>query len=475
MPIHTKPLIDYKAFTSDDHMSWKLHRKAGLLVRPDVAGSRNCIGLGLIVDATTNDSWVERGSALLLPDRCLRWAAIVDVPSHAFWAKSRSASHHLATVRPTAVQFGSPRLTRHSETPPYWDFSDFPFDETKAQRGQKTITIRRRDTTLSPSDHPQLFRMFNAMEWAMTSTAFALEPAWRSKADAFHKLVKMTPSPDDRGVFLFGSGFNSVGGDSEHAGDIPHPAEWMPQAYVAYREKDVSCLFDVILNRPMATDEDFQIPVGLRDAFLEALGSNLAYHAKFDGRVESVRSREFCKIEPGNVRITLPYHEVTLSGDCGEREVIRVGAHTNKVFLKEKAFKTGDLIVEDRIYDVGDRDAWRNMWPGDRWTLALASIPAETLIPHIRMWFERQGVHVRPGVVHFPHRIAHAAAYRGAVDRDLMWDVQAGKMYFRNDCECFVFPPILIEQWDDLSGVLPGNVPYNFAPTDLRVRFTRED
>lgn len=56
-----------------------------------------------------------------------------------------------------------------------------------------------------------------------------------------------------------------------------------------------------------------------------------------------------------------------------------------------------------------------------------------------------------------------------------MWDVQAGKMYFRNDCECFVFPPILIEQWDDLSGVLPGNVPYNFAPTDLRVRFTRED
>lgn len=474
MPIHTKPLIDYASFTSADHVSWKLHRKAGLLVRPDLAESRHCIGLGLVVDATTDDSWVHRGNAVLLPDKCLRWATIVDVPGRAFVARSRTVSHHLATVRPTTIQFGSPRLTRHSEGPPCWDFREFPFDDAPAKRGNKTVTIRRRDTTLSPREYPQLFRLFNAMEWAMTSTAFATLPGWARKQEEFYKLIKLSPAPGDRGVFLFGEGFNLVGEEPKAASDIPHPETWMPEPYVAYREQDVPYLFDVITSRPLNPDEDFQIPVGLRDAFLDALGDNLAYHAKFDGRVEKVEVKSFYDFKPGNVRTLLAYHEVTLSGDCGEHEVIRVGYGTNKVMLKDKTFKAGDLIVEDHIFNVGDREAWKTMWAGDRWTLALAGIPYDHLIPHIRMWFERQGVHIMPGTVHFPHRIAHAAAYRGAVDRDLMWDVRQATQYFRNDCECFVFPPILIDNWDDFSGTLPGDVPYDFAPTDLRVRFSRE-
>lgn len=471
MPIHTKPLLDYTKYDSADHVSWKLHRKAGKLVPPGVAATRGCMGLGLIVDTTTEDSWIEHRDTVMLPDRGIRWATIVDVPGHAFVAKGRNTLHHLATVRPTTIQFGSPRLTRHSEGPPCWDFREFPFDEDRVQSGNKTVTLKRRPTTLSPTAYPQLFRLFNAMEWAMTSTAYAVNRHWRKYREEFYKLLDTYPAgPQDRGVFLFGGGMCGEG-EPAPATDIPHPATWMPTAYLAFREQDVKHLFDVITNRPVQEDdEDFKIPVGLRDGFLEALGDNLAYRAKFDGRVERVVKAMYYGVHT---------HEVTLVGDRGEREMIRVGQDTNKVHLTSKTFKEGDLIVEDHVLDVtcedmgGSLENWRDMWAGDRWTLAMAGIKYDHLIPHMRMWFERQGSHILPGMVHFPSHLANAAAFRGAVDRDLMWDVKASMEYYRNDCESFVFPPILTEKWDEFAGTLPGDVPYDFAPTDLRVRFPR--
>lgn len=449
MLVRTKPVIDYAKFDTAEHQDWKQHREALHLVGPEIAQNRGCAGLAMIVDATTEDSWVRCRGNTFLPDSGLRWASMVDVPGWAYRDDGHRRERHLAAVRPTSMTYGSPKLLRPRKGTRCWDFRRFPFDTKAGKTGKAKPT----DDTLSPSRHPQLFRLFNAMEWAMTSTAFAVHPEWRKRREHFHKLVNKTPEPDEQGVFLFGS--DTCG----YKYYLPHPVKWMPVPYLAFREKDSQYLFEAITN--IGRRDTHTYPVDLRDAFLDALGDNLRYVAKFDGCVKSVTSETYYGV---------PVHRLVLKGDRGEHETVRL-TQTAKKHITSREFKEGTLIAEENVMPLPA--AWADTWRGAQWKLARETVGNRRLDAIIRMWFERERLRIVPDLVHFPAKLAITAAFRAGVDRGLMWDVSRSQEYYNDGCDSFVFPPILLDRWDDFEGRLPGFVAYDLTPSDIRVRLSR--
>lgn len=452
-----KARINYEALTSPEHIDWKHHRQLTTVIPTDDAGYRGCIGLALLINSTNSDSWsiVPAGKGILpktfVPDKTVAWASIVDVPIGYFRVDSVKRETHWSTVRPTTMKFGMPCLTNQNIAHAY-DFRVIPHDTRSKTPGSKADPL---NITLNPSANMQLFRVFNKLEWAMTTTAFCFRRDWCGKRKAMCDALGVRSDPEQK-VLAFGGGLYD---------GVADPKQWMPKAYVAFPEK----LREIVYDRATrATGSPTMLPVhgaGLREAFVDAMGQKLAYRATFDGQVASVER---------SLYMGIPVLSFILRGDRGERDVVRFFRETCVVRKAVRTkFKAGDVIAEES-FDVDLPTDWYFRTPQARWDRWTWLLVPRRLDAVMRLWFERQAVWLKPGLVHYPAQISSLAALSSAVDADLFWEVGDSLEFFDDASDSLVFPTLRIDTWHDMTGVLPGDVSYDLTPKDVRFE-SRQD
>lgn len=449
--------INYAEFNSPEHVSWKNHRQLLRNMDPREAGYRGCIGLALIVNAVNADSWAEipggeNDRRVFVPDRTVSWASLVDVPIGYFGLAGRKRDVHWASVRPTTLRYGLPALARETETV-QCDFRAFPFDKARVKTAEgRPVTVYPTPDALNPAHHPQLFRAFNALEWAMTTNAFAFRNRWQPKREEVAKALGYEFDPAKK-LLAFGGGVYD---------GAARPQQWMPQAYIAFPARLKGEVFDRATRAPGPHGAEPKYAYGLCEAFLAAVGQHLAYRAPFDGVVTSV--------DRGVYR-GVPVLAFTLQGDRGEHEVVRFFRDTCLVRKPSRVrFKAGEVVAEER-FDATLPTNWYTRdtpWRADRWDRWVPALLPRRLDAVMRLWFERTAVSLSPGLVHYPTQVASVAALGGAVDGELYWEVSNCLDYYADDCDAIVFPPVPIHNWYDLVGWLPGDVSYDLHPTDHR-------
>lgn len=449
MPTGTQ--LDFDGIDSVEHATWRNHRDVMRLVDADAIRYRGCIGLAAVIDTQTTDSWADRIGKKFVPDATLRWASLVDIPPENFRVGRKAREIHWATVRPTTVQYGVPRLAFGSETDAF-DFRSFPYDPVEVPGPAGPVTHVPPKDTLRPSLHPQLFRVFNALEWAMTSTAFHFRRAWAAGREQFCEHLGLRHGPDTKAL-LFGDGVYD---------GVARPVAWMPQAYLGFPEETLPELFDRSTRPgmigPGGGSERVVYKDSLKEAFVDALGTNLGHRAEFDGRVEQVVQHQFAGC---------PCIAVTLVSDRGVRETLRFHYDARLRHRVGAGFKRGDLIADERFASQLPPD-WYDRSPVTRWERWLERIIPGRVEILLRLWFERQAVRLVDGLVHLPAAVSSVAAFSTADDAALVWDVKDSLDYFNGDCDAMIFPTIQISAWDQLRGQLPGDVTYDFTPNDPR-------
>jgi hypothetical protein len=435
-----------------EQQAWKTHRKLVRAIEEDEAGYRGCIGLGMIINSTNADSFktfasTDGNAKIFMPDNTIAWASIVDIPIGYFKLKHGKREVHWATVRPTSQKFGMPQLAFGTESFSF-DFRSFPFDPTRVRLGKNVTDMIPSHDTLQPHQHPQLMRLFNALNWAMTSTAFTFRKTWKPQRELLAKALDRDFKPDQR-LLAFGDGVYD---------SVARPQQWMPRAYIAFPYD----LWDEVYHRATrATGSADMLPVysqGLREAFVDAMGKNCEYVSRFAGTVSSVE-----KIKYRGMTVL----EFQLKGDRGEHETVRFLESCMIHKGRRTRFEAGEVIAEDK-YKVNLPDDWYEISHRERWDRHISRLLVGKLDHVCRLWFERCGIVLEDGFVHFPSQIASLAALSGAVSGSLYWDVTDAMEYYREDCDAIVFPTLQMRNWHELSGALPGDVMYNFTPNDRR-------
>lgn len=429
-----------------DRAAWETHAVVVGSAPPGAAsGSRHAIGLALVMEQDDGTSFAAVGDRTLVPDRFVKWASIVDVPQ-GYMHPDRAA--HWATVRPTTVVHGMPTLAAGAEGDNARDFRLVPRPRRRVDPAPGVVYTDARVAPLDPGVDPQLMRVFTAVEWAMTSAAAHQSNPWKPVRPAVYAARGFDYDPDAE-TYLFGA--------AAYDG-IAQPHTWMPRAYLGFEEEAADRLFDATVF-PVAGSRVAHTPEGMRAAFVDDLGRMLAYRAPFDGRLEAAKRGEY---------LGVPTVTLTLTRRRGPAERVRFFQPT--CFLRRplrSEFKAGDVLAEDRPRGGALPEEWYSMSVYGRWIKALALF-GDAFNHVLRAWYSRQAVRVRPGLVHYPSCLTSVPASWAAVDGELMWDVGPGLEYFRDDCDAMVFPTIALRAWDDLSGVLPGDVAYDLTPTDPR-------
>lgn len=448
-PARSRPAFDYDEHDSPEHATWKNHRDLILRVPREAAAHRGCFGLALVVDATTTESWVDRLDRKFVPDSTLRWASVVDIPYGHFREPNTMPEVHWATVRPTTVRFGVPMLARDVPAGCAWDFRAFPFDHGRlVDRAGKAYHVDAKPDVFSPSANPQLFKIFNAIEWAMTSTAFHFRHDWKVRRQEYYRALRMPYRPTTQ-AFLFG--------ESVYDG-IAHPSVWMPKPYLAFERSTLDLLFDRSTKKAIGDRHPAVYRPALLEAFVEAAGDYLGYRVPFAGRVAAARQLTYRGFK---------CVEFKLHGNRGERAKVRFAADAVVQKAVEATFEAGDTIAEETFAHKLPAN-----WHDKKWEHRL-QVGVDRLFPgrldeYLRLWFDRQAVDLGDGLLHYSADLASPAALGSAVDAKLVWDVSEALEYYRADCDACVFPTIGLGAWDALVGNLPGEVAYDLTPVDGR-------
>ena len=455
--------IDFKSFNSPEHESWKAHRQLLSHLKDSDAGYRGCFGIALLINSVNADSWLQLPRTesttdnpfVFVPDSTVSWATLVDVPLGYFRFNDQySREVHWATVRNTTTKFGMPTLARGSEDKMAFDFRAFPFGKAKVRSpdGKAWHVVTPGADSLNTEHYPQLFRVFNALEWAMTTTAFSFRSSWAHARPAMFQALGYEYEPDKK-LLAFGHGMYD---------GAARPNQWMPRAYLAFPENMRDRLFERS-TRPAGTLVPDAEPVyteGIKEAFMDAMGVAFEFRAHFAGRVASMERMYYHGV---------PVVSVLLKGDQGERQVVRFFRDT--AILRKRVrdtFKPGEVIGEEKL-DGAVPDDWFNIPYFKRWDRYAAGIlHPRRLDAVMRLWFERQAVNLQPGYVHFPAQIASVAALGAAVDDRLFWEVSDSLEYYRDDADAIIFPTVQLRGWYDLAGCLPGDVAYDLNPADPR-------
>lgn len=438
----TKQLDSYADLTRPEHEAWKRHRNLlGTLTAAD-AVFRNCLGLALLVKSQTSDSWVSLADGrVFVQNANVSWASMTDVPPGYFQVdNARRREVTWASVRDTTMRFGVPVIEKGTEKYNAWDFRSL----RKYHQADLPVLDADRD--------PQLFRCFNAMNWAMSSVAFNFNRDWTYAAPAFRRAVDDTFGVKHESPVLLVAGSGVYDGAA-------YPDQWMPKAYLGFKAELRHEVFDRATT--MKAGQTDKYSYSLCDAFTTAMGDNLAHRAGFNGKVT--------KTAPNRTYRGIPVTEITLAGDRGEREVVRfMSSRCRLLKSANKEFKAGDVIAEER-FDGKLPKNWHDRPLGVKWNDRPACPVVRLLGRHVdpvmRLWFDRQGVELVNGLVHYPSAIASVAALSTAVDSALFWEVSEALEYHRDDCDALVFPPLPIDRWFHMRGWLPGDVEYDVTPT----------
>jgi len=436
----------YAGSNTPEQVQWKTHRTAiRKHIRYNELGYRGCVGLALIMHDMQPESVVDAAKRVFLADAGLLWATLADVPVGSFTGPNREV--RWATVRKTSQECGIPSI---GATGWHTDFGNFPHDPKRVSINGRTMPLIPNADTLQPSEQPQLFKVFNEINLAMTTSALSFRNTWKH---ARRSILSLLGYPADQE-------FTFVLGDKIFS-ELASPRTWMPKAYIGVAA-DVAATLYKRTTRPGAQGEVHE-PVyseGLKEAFVSALSDKLAYYAPFDGVVASAEKQLHDGIK------TLA---VTLTGNRGEQHVFRVMEFATLFHKKVgETFSAGDKLVEARFSSTLPGN-WQAMCYADKWKEA-GHIVAGRLDHVIQTWFDREGLPLVNGFVHFPLTIVSNVAHAVAVTEMLMWDITTSLPYCSSLSDAMIFPPIGISAWWELEGDLPGGIHCNAKPADERFK-----
>lgn len=404
--------VVYKDCESIDHKHWVKNARAYAELPLHSRNYRGYFGLALVLASTSDSAWTKLGNdRLFVPNQQMEWVTLVD----AVRADGRVA--RWGAVRPMSIRYGMPVLGYDSSAKS-WDLAFPPFDSATIFSPYGNQRLCPTAETLSPNNFPQLFRVFNQLNRAMTSAA---------KVDA--GLVQN---------FFYG----------EHrTADLPRVETWMPRPYVAFKYDMRGQVFDHLVQ---VHNSSPVYPDNLLKAFTAALPLNLEYKATFSGKIHSISVVSTSHGRSINVR---------LSGDRGEHRVISFCGRTASLNLRANArFEAGVVIGTERI-ELPDN--WFELGLSAQMDIAIAKNRHEPNL--LRFWFEREGIDLKASFRHWPASLVGTVALTHGVDSDLSWDLGDITRYFHDKSDSVIFPPVPVNSF---TGNLL-DVAYDLTPWSL--------
>ncbi len=427
----------FSQFNSPEHAAWRRHRQLLLQIRArDVW--RGCMGLALIT--THPSSGVVKPGRLFVPDEHVRWVSLVDIPRHHFRLR-RPREVHWAAVYRTRVRHGMPTIG--GDVDAAYDFRIMPFD--RIRHGAQIV--EHGPDALDPVESPDLFRVLNAVNWAMTGTAFFCRAAWRARREGFLESIPKNLG-HEAGVLPFGDGRQQA---------TAKPATWMPRAYLAFRDKHRDKVFDWATRSGLSDDfPHYSYLLKLR--LCEDLGRSMPVCAPISGTFVCAARSTF----QGMATLALVFER-----SACERQIVQVTAQARIRVLPSQSVREGDVVAFDGPENVPAD--WDALSLQKRWNRVLPKLlPRSRFETWVRLWFERQFVTIRDGFVHVPSNLAALAAKSHAVAEALHWDLAPAMEHYNEAVDAFVFPPLRLKAWQQYTGVLPGEVVFDFTPRDMR-------
>ncbi len=421
---------------SPEDESWNKHRQL-LLQLPRSRVWRGCMGLALVISDTS--SGVPKLGRFLVPDRDVRWISLLDVPPGHFRLR-RPREVHLASVHRTQIRFGMPTIG--SRPAAAVDFRFKPFGRVRLG----VRVVEHWPDVLDPLEQLQLFRVLNALNWGMTSTAFGHRADWRARREHFFAAIGEEFNPETR-ILLFGEGrFDRVA----------RPTAWMPRPFLAFKHVHRDRIFDWATRSGLA-DGLPHYSNSLKLRLCEDIGRLMPIQAPCSGRLVGA----FRSVFHG-----LPALDLLFEDGRGERQVVKVTRNARILVLPSQVVQEGDLVASDGPEELPP--GWNELGLYKRWRLLRRHLQPRNVRSWVRLWYERQFVTVEPNLVHVPSELAALAAQGHAVAQGLYWDLAPAMEYYNETADAFVFPTLKMKTWSQFSGVLPGDVAYDFAPSDPR-------
>lgn len=432
---------------------WQKHREV-LLTVPAREVFRGCVGLAAyLADGYAGDGIVSLGDRILVPDREVRWAWMVDIPSGHFRlgkdhsGKEKTREVHLATYQARAqVKFGMPHLC-HADGCRSCDFRVMPHDRVVVSRGGSEITFPAGPDVLpAAGGQPRIFRILNGLNWAMTTTAFAFRSPWSDVTSGRDKLAARFGVSSWGKLFAFGPGLTDR---------MEGPEVWMPRCYLGIHESELDGLLSDRALEGSVVTEDF------RDHFLGR---------GFSPYKSPHRGVAFVRREASRYQVM-----VTRVGGDLPPTVVAFGPGADVRVSNGALVKEGEVLATEVVRGVTDVPGWERKPLSVCWDRLTRSLGGR-MHDYLRMFFMREVVRVRPGVVYLPSVMVAAAASSSAtlVD-DMMWDVEPSMPYYREELEAWIFPTLRLglgtdnkRQWYNWRIALPG-VEADFTPADPRV------
>lgn len=430
-----------------EFVHWRAHRKFILGVERGEVGFRGAAALGLCIEDSGN--WITTGRQVeseeptfYVPDADVTWLTLQDLPI-GHWITAMNREVHLATVRRTAQRFGMPSL-RWSDLLAVYDFRLLP-SVGRAVRPE-WLPYRVPSECLNAREL-QHFRAFNAMNWALTSTAVHFRSAWRGQKKPFYEMLGL-PYAKDKTTLLFGEGtFNTV----------EQPFHWAPRPILGFQAQIRKHLFERSIHNANGTREftdDF------RWEFIRALEAGMPIVAHHDGKILEVRRNQEWHGMPV-VHLMVRY--------AGSQKPCSIIVRTEVLVDQMGKFQRGDVLGYD-----GPKlpKHWKTLPPSRKWTEAQLLFKSNFLnVMHL--WFDRQVSDLKENYVHVPAALASKAAMGSAVESELYWDVTRAMPYYNPACDALIFPTLRLTGWDDFR-IPVGELDLDLTPHDSRFKHGRK-
>ncbi len=432
-----------------DHLLWKTHRSLTKLIPRDHAGYRGCMGLGMSMEGNETIQEFD-ASRIFASDAAIKWYVLQDIP-RGKWATALNREVHLASVRRTGFRYGMPFIGKLEEQ---FDFRRCPYDSVV----RDGVEVASDDECLKPSQHAQAFQTFNALEWAMTSTAFFYRLNWASKLPDFYEALGLEKSKKKQ--LLYG----------QEIFDECQPSRmWMPQPYLAFPAKTAKYIFERSTSTSLLAGRR-NYPYAFKQAFLDSFMDRMPISAAISGKI--VENRKGLTFDTMGGCRTIVIKDME-TGENSQQPVLSTfvaKVPVGTVVAKGECIGWDGPAVPERFEKVSIYKRWFEMLPR-----IFGSVSAFESVLHL--WFERQHVRLQKGYIHLPATIAAPAALTLADNSALQWNIAPAMPYYNEPLSSFIFPTLRLGTWNEQRlDLLPElELDVRIDPRDYRFLDWNED
>lgn len=415
-------ITSFEQLDGPDHQLWRTHRSLMANIRREDVGYRGCLGLGMRVeDPHGIEEYNE--SHIFVRDALILWYVMQDVP-RGKWSSAMHREVHLASVRRTGFRYGMPFI---GQLVKQFDFRRCPYDSIVRDGVEKASD----DETLKPSVDEHAFKAFNAIEWAMTSTAFHFRGPWVARRKKFLEALGLPKTRQNQ--LLFGQ---------EIFEECEPSRAFMPVPYIAFRTADADKIFSRATSESLLEGRR-NYTLAFKQAFLDDLAQGMPVPSPISGRIVEIREKQRFDYIRGCKTIVIVDPETKKRA---EQPVLPW--FTAKV-LKGTVVAKGETLGWDAPHQIPEKFDKLSIFRKWMFELPKLFLGVNCFESTLNMWFQRQHVRLVPGYIHLPATIAGQAALTLGVDEQLAWNIAPAMKYYNEPLDSFVFPTLRQGSWNE--------------------------